>query len=117
MKNLFLNNWGKVIKDNDRYKLTDLEMGSFKFSLTQLRPYHGTGGHSHVGYNEVYLFLTPAVMQIEKEGEEPEFFQVDRMDLVVIPNGAFHRVLNPTENDCNFVSIFEDYDRDNPPSK
>lgn len=96
---------GEVIKDNDTYVLKDNRyLKNLVLSATALHPGQATRGHSHAGQEEVYYFVSGAgEMQL---GEER--FAVSTGDVVLIPDGEFHRVFNENGfDDLYFVCVFD----------
>ena len=95
---------GEVIKDNDTYLLRDNKtLNNLILSSTRLKPKKETRGHSHRGKEEVYYFVEGEGVMILRYDK----FEVKAGDVVLIPDGAFHQVQNPTEEDLYFVCVFE----------
>jgi mannose-6-phosphate isomerase-like protein (cupin superfamily) len=96
---------GEVIKDSETYLLKDNKtLKNLVVSSTLLRPGKETRGHSHEGQEEVYFFQTG-------KGEMTlgdETFPVTAGDVVLIPDGVFHKVKN-TESFLSlyFVCVFD----------
>src|SRR3989344_7015067 len=105
-----LDDFGKnaeLVLDNDRYKVYDLKLSHLTVSVTELHPGKETRGHKHDDIEEVYFC---------KDGEGKivvgeETMPFERGDVVTIPLGAFHRVLNPSKKELVFLAIFEKYER------
>jgi mannose-6-phosphate isomerase-like protein (cupin superfamily) len=96
---------GEVIKDNETYVLKDnRHLKNLVLSSTALHPGQATRGHSHAGQEEVYYFVSGAgEMQL---GEER--LAVSAGDVVLIPDGEFHRVFNENgTSDLYFVCVFD----------
>jgi mannose-1-phosphate guanylyltransferase len=97
---------GKTVKQSDVYTVIDVsKLKNLVVSLTVLHPGKETGGHSHAGAEEVYNF---------EEGEgtmklDDKEFAVKAGDIVLIPDGAFHKVFNTGRSDLKFVCVFEKY--------
>jgi len=96
---------GSVIKDNKTYLLKDNKtLKNLVLTSTLLKPDKETRGHSHVGQEEIYYF-------IDGEGEMilgEESFDVVAGDVVLIPDGVFHKVINPSLNRfLYFVCVFD----------
>ena len=93
-----------VVKQDERYVVTDNDtLKKLITSTTELNPSFSTTGHSHSGQEEVYIFR-------QGNGEmevNDKRFEVKAGDVVLIPDGAFHQVQNPTEEDLYFVCVFE----------
>ena len=99
-----LNIGGDIVKDNETYLLRDNKtLKNLVLSQTVLHPAQSTRGHSHAGQEEVYFFVAGSG---EMEVGEESFF-VNRGDIVLIPDGAFHRVHNPTDKDLIFNCVFD----------
>lgn len=102
---LHINNvGGDVVKDNETYLLKDNKfLNNLVLSSTLLKPKQSTRGHTHAGQEEVYYFVTGnGRMEIDSE-----VFDVKEGDVILIPDGAFHRVHNPTDNPLYFVCVFD----------
>jgi quercetin dioxygenase-like cupin family protein len=76
---------GEIVKDNETYLLKDNKtLKNLILSSTDLKPGQSTRGHSHAGQEEVYC------------------------DVVLIPDGAFHRVHNTQgHSTLYFVCVFD----------
>jgi len=95
---------GTIVKDNETYLLKDNKhLKNLVLSSTLLLPGKKTRGHSHEGQEEIYFFQYGyGEMTL---GEER--FPVSGGQIVLIPDGVFHRVHN-TENDpLYFVCVFD----------
>jgi len=95
----------KIVKDNDTYRLIDnTELNNLVVSKTILHPGKCTTGHDHAGQEEVYQFTYGhGTMRV---GDEK--FEVNPNDVVLIPDGAFHKVWNDSETeDLIFVCVFD----------
>lgn len=101
---------GEVVKDNSTYLLTDNRLlKNLVLSKTVLHKDQSTTGHSHPGLEEVYTFISGwGTMEV---GEEK--LEVTAGDIVLIPDGAFHRVHNTSdsEGDLEFICVFQSYKR------
>lgn len=105
-----LNNFnigGEIVKDNETYVLTDNKtLKNLVLSQTALHPHQQTRGHRHPGQEEVYIFVQgTGKMIVGDETDEP--FVVNAGDIVLIPDGAFHRVINDTDNEFIFNCVFD----------
>jgi mannose-6-phosphate isomerase-like protein (cupin superfamily) len=95
---------GEVVKDNDTYLLKDnLALNNLVLSSTTLHPKKETNGHSHEGKEEIYYFIKGRGAMVLRY----DIFEVEAGDVVMIPDGAFHQVQNPTDEDLYFVCVFE----------
>lgn len=95
---------GEVVKDNETYVLRDNKfLKNLVVSSTFLKPKQSTRGHTHAGQEEVYYFIN-GNGRMELDGE---VFEVRSGDVVLIPDGAFHRVHNPTDQPLYFVCVFD----------
>ena len=95
----------KIVKDNDTYRLIDnTELNNLVVSKTILHPGKCTTGHDHAGQEEVYQFTSGhGRMQV---GEYT--YPVNPNDVVIIPDGEFHKVWNDSETeDLIFVCVFD----------
>ena len=96
---------GEIVKDNETYVLKDNKLlKNLVLSSTFLKPSQSTRGHSHPGQEEVYYFVTgKGIMEV---GEEK--FEVKPNDVILIPDGAFHRVHNKSDyEELYFVCVFD----------
>ena len=95
---------GKIVKDNKTYTLKDnTTLNNLVLSSTLLKPNQQTRGHSHKGKEEVYFFLSGSGEMVLNA----KCFVVSEGDVVLIPDGAFHRVKNDSEDNLYFVCVFE----------
>ena len=95
---------GDVVKDNETYLLKDNKtLNNLVLSSTKLYRGQSTRGHSHAGQEEVYFFVQGTGMMIVDE----EKFRVIGGDIVLIPDGAFHRVINDGEMNLTFNCVFD----------
>ena len=95
---------GEVVKDNETYLLKDNRtLNNLVLSSTKLYRGQSTRGHSHVGQEEVYFFVQgTGVMQVDEQR-----FRVTAGDIILIPDGAFHRVINDGEMHLVFNCVFD----------
>ena len=95
---------GVVVKQDERYKVKDNHtLKNLIVSSTLLNPGKSTSGHKHPGQEEVYYF-------VEGFGEmeiDDEKFTVAKGDVVLIPDGVFHRVHNTNLHPLYFVCVFD----------
>jgi len=96
---------GEVIKNNETYILKDnKQLNKLVVSSTLLKPDKETRGHSHKGQEEVYHF-------IKGNGEMTlgeETFEVTKGNVVLIPDGVFHKVKNTSSvYALHFVCVFD----------
>ena len=98
---------GEVVKDNETYLLKDNKtLDHLVLSSTKLYREQCTRGHRHTGQEEVYFFVQGyGEMIVGEEDSAP--FQVKPGDIVLIPDGAFHRVFNTGEMNLVFNCVFE----------
>jgi len=95
---------GDIIKDDETYFLKDNKLlNNLIVSSTLLHPFKQTNGHNHSGQEEVYIFVHGfGEMEIDNEK-----FYVKPNDVVLIPDGAFHRVKNTQSKPLYFVCVFD----------
>ena len=95
----------KIVKDNDTYRLLDnIMLNNLVVSKTILHPGQETTGHDHAGQEEVYQFTSGHGMM--RVGDEK--FEVGPNDVVLIPDGDFHKVWNESDTeDLIFVCVFD----------
>jgi oxalate decarboxylase/phosphoglucose isomerase-like protein (cupin superfamily) len=95
---------GEVVKDNETYLLKDNKtLKNLVLSSTKLYRGQATRGHSHAGQEEVYFFVQGTGMMIVDEDK----FRVNAGDVILIPDGAFHRVINDGEQNLIFNCVFD----------
>ena len=104
---------GKTIRDTEVYQVIDNTLlNNLTLSKTILHPRQKTSGHSHPGLEEVYFFISGEGRMKLGIDNKVEFYTVKPGDIVLIPDGAYHRVYNDTEDtDLEFVCVFQKYDR------
>lgn len=104
LKHTIENIGGDIIKNDDTYVLKDNKfLSNLVLSSTFLKPKKSTRGHSHAGQEEIYFFIEGSGrMEIDNE-----VFDVTKGDVVLIPDGVFHRVHNQTDNPLYFVCVFD----------
>lgn len=88
--------------ENERYILKYLEGKQLTAGITLLNEKQETRGHSHKHTEEVYLFLSGEGCLIIDE----EQFNVKPGDLKIIPRGAFHKVINYSNEKLAFFVTF-----------
>jgi mannose-6-phosphate isomerase-like protein (cupin superfamily) len=95
---------GEVVKDNETYLLRDNKtLNNLVLSSTKLYRGQATRGHSHAGQEEVYFFVQgTGIMMVDDEK-----FRVNAGDIILIPDGAFHRVINDGEMNLVFNCVFD----------
>ncbi len=105
MKHSIYDIGGVVVKDNETYVLKDnTALKNLILSSTDLKPNQSTRGHTHPGQEEVYYFVS-GVGEMEIDEQR---FNVQGGDVVLIPDGAFHRVHNTSQaNTLYFVCVFD----------
>ena len=98
---------GEIVKDNETYLLRDNKtLKNLVLSSTKLYRGQQTRGHRHAGQEEVYFFVQgTGKMIVGEETDEP--FSVVAGDIVLIPDGAFHRVINDGEMNLVFNCVFD----------
>ena len=93
---------GKIVNKDDRYIVTDNNiLDTLVLSSTNLNPNKSTGGHSHVGQEEIYFF-------IKGSGEmelDDKRFSVCEGEVVLIKSGVYHRV-HSGDDGCYFICVF-----------
>ena len=98
---------GEVVKDNEVYLLRDnRDLNNLVLSSTHLYQGQQTRGHRHPEQEEVYFFVSGrGKMIVGEETDEP--FDVAAGDVVLIPDGAFHRVINDSDSHMLFNCVFQ----------
>lgn len=98
---------GEVVKEDDRYVVKDNKfLNNLILSSTKLNPGKQTSGHKHSGQEEVYIFVSGAGKMIV-DGDDYNEFKVRGGDVVLIPDGAFHQVINTSAEDLYFICVFD----------
>lgn len=95
---------GEIVKDNEIYLLKDNKtLNNLVLSSTKLYRGQATRGHSHEGQEEVYFFVKgTGIMMVDEQK-----FRVNAGDIILIPDGAFHRVINDGEQNLIFNCVFD----------
>jgi mannose-6-phosphate isomerase-like protein (cupin superfamily) len=96
---------GKIVKNNETYIVIDnTVLDNLVVSKTILKPGKETTGHKHEGQEEVYQFIYGSgKMQIDDS-----VFNVFSGDIVLITDGAYHKVFNgSTIENLVFVCVFD----------
>jgi oxalate decarboxylase/phosphoglucose isomerase-like protein (cupin superfamily) len=98
---------GEIVKDNEVYRLKDnRDLNNLILSSTYLYRGQQTRGHRHEGQEEVYFFVQGrGKMIVGEETDEP--FDVGAGDIVLISDGAFHRVINDGDSHMLFNCVFQ----------
>jgi len=95
---------GEIVKDNETYLLKDNKtLNNLVLSSTKLYRGQATRGHKHSGQEEVYFFVQGTGMMIVDE----EKFRIAAGDIILIPDGAFHQVVNDGEQNLTFNCVFQ----------
>ena len=103
-------NDSKIVKDNKTYTLLDYtKLNNLVVSKTILHPGQETTGHKHEGQEEVYQFVSGrGKMEVNPDWRRGAGFFVAPGDIVLIPDGYFHKVWNESETeDLVFVCVFD----------
>lgn len=94
---------GRLVANNERYRIHDYDLGDLTISLTELKGGKATRGHSHDSTAEAYFFMGGGEGEMTVGGQS---FDV-RGGAILIPQGEFHKVANKSEDsDLTFVSVF-----------
>lgn len=98
---------GEIVKDDETYLIKDNKtLKNLVLSSTKLYRGQQTRGHRHPGQEEVYFFVQGhGLMIVGDETSEP--FNVNPGDIILIPDGAFHRVINDGEMNLIFNCVFD----------
>ena len=100
---------GELIKENAQYTIRDNKrLNNLVLSSTKLNANQETNGHDHDGQEEVYIFTKgKGEMIIQEKGREECRFPVQQGDIVLIPDGACHKVNNTSHLGLFFVCVFD----------
>jgi mannose-6-phosphate isomerase-like protein (cupin superfamily) len=94
---------GDIIRCNAVYTVRDNKtLNNLVLSQTVLHVGHETSGHYHEGQEEVYFFMYGVGTMVVGS----ENFNVCGGDIVLIPDGLFHKVWNTGESDLVFNCVF-----------
>ena len=95
---------GKVVKEDDRYVVKDnTTLKNLVLSSTRLNPGKETTGHKHKGHEEIYFFINgKGEMELDKDK-----FSVESGDIVLVKDGAFHKVYNTTKQELYFICVLQ----------
>ena len=98
----------ELVKSSDTYDIHDLELDHMMVSITRLHPGKETQGHTHPNQEEeVYLCIEGSGIILIDETESV----FEKGELVTIPIGSFHKVINNSDTDLVFLCVFEKYER------
>ena len=93
-----------VIKSNETYDVIDnTNLDKLIVSKTVLHAGKETGGHNHTGQEEVYIFTKGRGTMIVGT----KTYDVKIGDIVLIPDGDFHKVWNEGDDDLIFTCVFD----------
>ena len=100
---------GVKIKDNAQYVIKDnYRLNNLTLSSTMLSANQETNGHAHSNQEEVYIFTKgEGEMIIETNQNGQVRFPVKKDDVVLIPDGAFHKVINTSHLGLFFICVFD----------
>lgn len=110
----------KEVIENDRYALAYKETPKLKAGITILKPNKETRGHFHEGIEEVYFFVRGSGKMLithkreDLDGLSADYFDVNPGDVIMIPDGAFHKVINNTDQELEFVVAFNKEQNERP---
>ena len=98
----------KVIHSNETYDVIDnTNLNNLIVSKTILHEGKETSGHNHKGQEEVYIFTNGQGTMVVDDKE----YDVKTGDIVLIPDGAFHKVFNTSNYKANnpliFICVFD----------
>jgi oxalate decarboxylase/phosphoglucose isomerase-like protein (cupin superfamily) len=95
---------GEIVKDNETYLLKDNKtLKNLVLSSTRLYSGRFTRGHSHAGQEEIYFFVAGSGIMVVGESR----FRVATNDVILIPDGEFHQVINDGSSDLVFNCVFD----------
>ena len=94
---------GTIAKEDERYTVVDnTTLNGLVVSSTRLHKNQSTSGHSHAGQEEVYHFITGwGKMELDNET-----YDIRAGDIVLIPDGAYHRV-HAAGQGMYFICVFD----------
>ena len=93
-----------VVKSNETYDVIDnTNLDKLIVSKTILHKGKETGGHNHSGQEEVYIFTNGNCRMVVGT----KTYSVSTGDIILIPDGDFHKVWNEGEDDLIFTCVFD----------
>ena len=102
-----------VIKSNETYDVIDnTNLDKLIVSKTILHVGKETGGHNHSGQEEVYIFMGNKYSE-GKMVVGTKTYNVKAGDIILIPDGKFHKVWNTADEglgehgDLEFICVFD----------
>lgn len=112
MIEIFHNNQieAEIQSANHVYTVRDYKkLNNLVLSSVVLHSTHSTRGHTHKGQEEVYFFVF-GTGKIEVSNKDlfvdDQEYNVSAGDIIVIPDGVFHRVHNTGETDLVFHTVY-----------
>ena len=94
----------KVVHSNETYNVIDnTNLDGLIVSKTELHAGKNTSGHNHSGQEEVYIFTSGIGSMVVGS----KTYSVSTGDIVLIPDGEFHKVWNEGEDDLIFTCVFD----------
>ena len=94
----------KLIHSNETYDVIDnTNLDNLIVSKTILHPGKETGGHNHSGQEEVYIFTNGNGRMVVGT----KTYSVSTGDIILIPDGDFHKVWNEGDDDLIFTCVFD----------
>ncbi len=114
-KNIFKNMKG--YENHVNYDLYDMppEITGFKnliLNMNVIQPgrigdeHKMTTGHSHAKQDEYYFFVKGRGKAVLKSGKKQYVFNVKQHDLITVPRGYWHRLINTGKSEFVFIDIF-----------
>ena len=104
---------GVMVKSNETYDVIDnTDLNNLVVSKTTLHVGKNTSGHNHSGKEEVYIFMGNK----HSEGKMvvgSNTYIVKSGDIILIPDGEFHKVWNTADEnlgefgDLEFICVFD----------
>ena len=92
-----------IMRVTDRYQVTDnMDLSRLVLSRVVLHVQERTRGHSHKGQDEVYIFLFGQGFMVVGN----ETFSVRTGDIILVPEGEFHQVINGGDTDLVWCSVY-----------
>ena len=98
----------KIVHSNETYNVIDnTSLNGLIVSKTELHPDKETSGHNHSGQEEVYIFTNGNGRMVVGT----KTYNVQTGDIILIPDGDFHKVWNTSEDlmngDLEFICVFD----------
>ena len=93
-----------VVRDDERYKVVDFDLGDKTVSITFLHPRQCTRGHTHP-HKETYTLVEGSGIVVV--GHDALRFNRTNAESIQVEPDDFHQVFNVSDKELVFMSIFD----------